>query len=297
MKSKAQKRNERKRRNDKKYALLSRTPYSLRTGVQTLGPGRTLSRVTLNYIFVPTENAHMGIFSVMQDAFETEEFERFTNEFTWFKVLGIKVIVPPRIDVSQSLLQNGRLAIDWTDNTTAEDLLADDGAKEFFAYSTRPVTFKFAPPNVTLRGQTGQYMNYCEWNSIDQLINAPGLFKVTSLFTIRFTVEVLVAFRGNQKQKETDPNIAILVKDKIKYKVKNLKELTQLLKVDKSEEIVEEDSGEEDFLKEEDKKEEKKEEKNVEEKEEKKEENKEVIGKVLKKKGKNYYFEHKPVKG
>jgi hypothetical protein len=241
--------------------MLNRTPYSLRTGVQTLGPGRTLSRITLNYIFIPTENTHMGIFSVMQDAFETEEFERFTNEFTWFKVLGIKVIVPPRMDNSNTLLQNGRLAIDWTDNTTAEDLLADDGAKEFFAYSTRPVTFKFAPPNVTLRGQTGQYMNYCEWNSIDQLINAPGLFKVTTLFTIRFTIEVLVAFRGNQKQKETDPNFAIVLKDNVIHKIKKANELTQLLKVDRVEEKKEEkeeeekqeeeeDSGEEDFLKE-----------------------------------------------
>lgn len=271
--------------------MLNRTPYSLRTGVQTLGPGSTVSRITLNYVFIPTENTHMGVFSVMQDAFETEEFERFTNEFTWFKVLGIKVIVPPRMDNSQSLLQNGRLAVDWTDNTTAEDILADDGAKEFFAYSTRPVTFRFAPPNVTLRGQTGQYMNYCEWNSIDQLISAPGLFKVTTLFTVRFTVEVVVVFRGNQKQKETEPNLAIVLKDNVKHKVKRMSELTTLLRVDNSgnkekkiqeeEEEEEEDSGEEDFLREEKEEEKKEEEKvNVKEEEKKEVEKKEQVNKT-----------------
>jgi hypothetical protein len=249
--------------------------------------------VTLNLVFVPEGNIYYTVFNIFSYLVQNTEFERFVTDFRYFRIPGVKVIVPPRLSTNPDItvMQPGRLTIDWADEQD-EDLLGDDGSKEIFAYSTKPVTFKFSSPNAILRTETNNLpYNYKEWTPCIQISDPmPGYLKVTSWFTIRLTVEIIVEFRGNQTNRTDNTLFVHRGKKEVILKGKDTQEFLKSLNTKASkanEEEEEEDSGESDFLQsegkdsnlalgaEEDVKEEMIEEKKEGKKEEKKEEKKE----------------------
>jgi hypothetical protein len=134
----------------------------------------------------------------MKDAFEQNEFERNAGSFNFCRVLGVKVIIPPRFFMEPNYEPNGRLCLDWTSSVN-ENESNSDSAKEFFQYSTRPRVFKFIPPNSNLQSGA-RYINYRQWwsmNNISGYIPA-GWLKITCSFTFNFTVEVIVQFKGSK---------------------------------------------------------------------------------------------------
>lgn len=179
------------------FGLLNSRPFSLRTSPVSLGPGEALSRVTNRYQFSATEEASANI-NVMYDVFTNAEFESKTILFRFFKIVGLKVIVPPRLNTDQAQLPTARLMVDWA-NGTAENISLDDGAKEIFPYSTTPRVYRFKSPDVLIKAPTGLfYVNYSNWMPSNQTTGfvPPGYIKITGSFAFNFTVETLVLFKG-----------------------------------------------------------------------------------------------------
>jgi hypothetical protein len=145
----------------------------------------------------------------MEQVQDNVEFERFTTIFKFFKVMGVKIIFPPRIrnESDYDVLLNGRITIDWANNLE-ENLQGDDGSKEFTAYSTRSRVYRFKPPNSILYNTTRDYsVNYTEWTPIEQIGRLPGYLKLTTNFRAQFIVETVIAFRGNQTNRSSDTKI------------------------------------------------------------------------------------------
>lgn len=192
-----------KKGNNKKQARRRRrnpinsTAYALKTAPICMGPGTTMVRVTSTYQYVATQ-AGSVVQPIMKDAFEEAEFERNAVSFNFCRVIGVKVIIPPRFILEPDYKPNGRLCLDWTSSVT-ENESNSDSAKEFFQYSTRPRVFKFLPPNSNLQSGA-RWINYRQWwsmNNISGFVPA-GWLKITCAFTFNFTVEVLVQFKGSK---------------------------------------------------------------------------------------------------
>jgi len=136
----------------------------------------------------------------MLDTYRNGEFERNVPLYRYFKIIGFKVIIPPRLNTDNTQLPNARITIDWADGT-GENIIQDDGSKEISAYSTRTKVFKFKPPNLLIKPAVGNLMiNYSDWmptNMVEGFV-PPGYFKAASAFTFNFTIETVVAFRGSQ---------------------------------------------------------------------------------------------------
>jgi hypothetical protein len=136
----------------------------------------------------------------MLDTFQNAEFERNLPLFRYFKIIGMKVIIPPRLNTDNVQLPNARISMDWADGT-GENIQQDDSSKEITAYSTRTKVYKFKPPNLLIKSAAGnQFLNYSEWMPTNQTAGyvPPGYFKITTAFTFNMTIEVLVMFRGSQ---------------------------------------------------------------------------------------------------
>jgi len=163
----------------------------------TYGPGRTTARVT-NYINFQTDSQVNGVIDHMAIVSNSEEFERHVTNFKYFRIIGVKVIVPQRQADTFSVPIPGRITYDWVSNVE-ENVLADDGGKEISNYQTGYRTYRFAPPNMIIQGQNGTY-NYKNWNSTNYAVNLPGWLKISAAFSFNLVVETYVEFRGNQTQ-------------------------------------------------------------------------------------------------
>lgn len=178
--------------------MLNNKPYTLRQGVVTLGPGTTISRVTLRYNYTPQQDTST-VTSFMQEVKASQEYSRYINVFHYYKVIGVKIIIPPRIAEYTQNDVTGRIAVDWS-SRAVEDISMDDSAKEIAAYSTRYQVYRFAPPNAMLSDSFEKRINYKDWISTNDQIVLPGSLKITSNFKFAFTVEVILIFKGNQTE-------------------------------------------------------------------------------------------------
>jgi hypothetical protein len=197
MKGKQIKNRNKNKRNRRGRGVINSTAYALKTAPICLGPGSTMVRITSTYQYV-AQQAGSVVQPIMKDAFEQNEFERNATVFNFCRVLGVKVIIPPRFFMEPEYFPNGRLCLDWTSSVN-ENESNSDSAKEFFQYSTRPRVFKFLPPNSNLQSGA-RYINYRQWwsmNNISGYVPA-GWLKITCSFTFNFTVEVIVQFKGSK---------------------------------------------------------------------------------------------------
>lgn len=185
--------------------MLNARPYTLRQGIVTLGPGTTISRVTLRYDYT----AQQGISTVTQfmvQAKQSVEFQKQVQLYHYWKLIGVKIIIPPRIAEFRSQDNTARISVDWT-NTNAEDVTLDDSAKEVAAYSTKYQVYRFAPPNALLIDSDERRINYKDWITVNDPIVPPGVLKISSNFNFTMVLEVMIIFKGNQTE---------IVNDKIK---------------------------------------------------------------------------------
>lgn len=175
----------------------------------------------------------------MQASAYAQEFERNLPIYRYFKVIGHKVIVPPRLNTDNSQLPSARISLDWADGT-GENVIQDDGSKEIPAYSTRNHVFRFKAPDVLIKAPTGNYyFNYANWLPSNQTSGfvPPGYIKISSAFTFNYTVETLIAFKGSQTQ--TASTVKII-------KMKRLEEIKEDEKEQEKDEEKEEDKEEND---------------------------------------------------
>lgn len=164
-----------------------------------MGPGSTLARVTIRFEYIPGET-NSAVINLMQYIVNDVEYERFITTFKFWRLEGIKIILPPRMVNSGAYTTTGRIGIDWNNNVL-EDILGDDSSKEVTNYQTRNVVYKFKPPNARLLCENGTPINYREWQATNIDLGStvpPGYIKVTCNWSFAFVVEALVKFRGNQ---------------------------------------------------------------------------------------------------
>jgi hypothetical protein len=177
---------------------MNRQPITNSSSLQTFGPGNTVCRVT-NYVkFVPNDNSMThGTIELMKLMAQSTEFESYVTRFRYFKIIGVKVIVQPRLTYEISPLLPSRLTIDWA-NMSDENILADDSAKQIMYYNTRPKVYRFRSPKIIVtRGGTAY--NLGGWNYTGISLNyLPGYLKISSEFPLNLTCETIVVFRGNQ---------------------------------------------------------------------------------------------------
>lgn len=229
---------------------MNRQPNTTSSALQTFGPGTTTCRVT-NYVkFTPTENAMThGTIELMKLMAQTVEFESYVTRFKFFKIIGVKVIIQPRLTYELEPLVPARIMIDWT-NQVDENILADDGAKQVMYYNTRPKIYRFKSPNVVVtKGGTAYSLGGWMHTGIN-LNNLPGYLKISSEFPINLTCETVVVFRGNQT--DINPQSQIIrfeggkVIDEKDKKLEDEKEdEVREEKVDKLRKIIEEGKDEE----------------------------------------------------
>lgn len=237
----------RRRRKRTMYSMLNSKPYTLRQGIVTLGPGTTVSRITLIYNYTP-EAPFSAVVNIMQDAQTEEEFTRYVNLFHYYKLIGLKLIIPPRIAEYTQDDITGRIAVDWT-SQSVENVIRDDSAKEIAAYSTRYQVYRFAPPNVTLSDNINKRINYKDWISTKDQITLPGSLKITSNFKFKFTIEVIMIFKGNQTErtlsiKEIGGQVNMLsLKEEVKEDKKNEKKKDDSIEEVKNDEEIKEEKS------------------------------------------------------
>ncbi|MBS7551901.1 hypothetical protein KII05_10750, partial [Weissella confusa] len=191
--NKFKKNNLRRRRN-----LINRQPVTNSSSLQTFGPGSTVCRVT-NYVqFVPTDNTMThGTIDIIKLMAQSTEFESYVTRFRFFKIVGVKIIIQPRLTYELSPLLPARLTIDWASELN-ENILADDGAKQVMYYNTRPKVYRFRSPKIIVT-RSGTAYNLGGWMHTGiNLNNLPGFLKISSEFPLNLTCETIVVFRGNQ---------------------------------------------------------------------------------------------------
>jgi hypothetical protein len=205
--------------------MLKSLPYTIRQNVIKLGPGSTLSRVTLRYLYIPGEVGSSSL-NMMYSVVHSEEFQRNLPLYRYWKLIGIKIIINPRVTQTTSNDLSGRITVDW-DNEAIENILSDDSSKDIPSYSTRYRIYKFMPPDVMLTGLNGKRINYNNWISTnDDLQNAvpPGYIKISCNWDFNFSLEAMILWKGNQTSYTADT-----------YKILN----NQVIKMGKEEEKLE----------------------------------------------------------
>lgn len=194
----------RMRRKNRKFRALTQLPYSLRTRPVGLGAGGSLTRITDKFSFTVETSGVLqnDVINHMYYVYSNQEFERYVGIYKYFKIIGVKIIVPPRNELSGEVVQTARIAYDWVTGVV-ENILSDDNAKEITSYQTRNKVFKFFPPNLLIKAPTGSnYVNYNSWLPMSQISGfvPPGYIKISSEFAFDFTVETIVKFRGCETQ-------------------------------------------------------------------------------------------------
>jgi len=187
-----------KKRNNKRRGIMYNQPKVISGVTQTFGPGSTVCRVT-NYVhFVPTDDQMThGTIELMKLMAQTSEFESYVTRFKYYKIIGVKIIIQPRLTYELTPLLQSRITIDWTNNTN-ENILADDGSKEVNYYNTRPKVYRFRPPKMTIN-RYGNAYNLGGWTPTNIDLNyLPGWLKISSEFPLNLCTETIVIFRGNQ---------------------------------------------------------------------------------------------------
>jgi hypothetical protein len=177
---------------------MNRQPVTNSSSLQTFGPGNTVCRVT-NYVqFVPTDNAMThGTINIIKLMAQSVEFESYVTRFRFFKIVGVKIIIQPRLTYEINPLLPARLTIDWASEVN-ENILADDSAKQVMYYNTRPKVYRFRSPKIIVtRGGTAYNLGGWMHTGIN-LNNLPGFLKISSEFPLNLTCETIVVFRGNQ---------------------------------------------------------------------------------------------------
>jgi hypothetical protein len=229
--------------------MLKTKPYTLKEGVATMGPGTTTSRVTLRYKYEAPEGDSAVVY-MMNAMFNNQEFERNITLFKYWKLIGVKIIIQPRVNENQGNDPTGRITIDWN-NDLVENILADDGSKEIAPYSTRYQVYRYAPPDALLTAANGKRINYANWiaaNDGFQDTLAPGYLKITSTWQFSFVVELIVLWKGNQTHLAVEAIKKIVVPKEKKEDVVKMKEEEKDKKIEeeenKEEEIEEEDEKE-----------------------------------------------------
>jgi hypothetical protein len=206
-----------------------------------LGPGKFIARVTNNFQVVNSDKtiSHYNQ-NIMYEVFNNVEFERNLSLYHYFKIIGHKIIIPPRLNTDNSQLPSARISVDWTDGT-GENIIQDDGSKEISAYSTKTHIFRFKSPNVLIKAPTGSYyFNYSEWLPTNQTSGfvPPGYIKVSSAFTFNYTVETLVIFKGSQTNNAANK---IIKMNEINKEIKEDEKEEEIDKISKIEEEVKEE--------------------------------------------------------
>jgi hypothetical protein len=238
-----------KRKKNGRKSILNRRPANLSTRIQSFGPGTTVSRVT-NYVEFnvdPIGVMSHAVIDHMVTMAQTEEFERNVNIFKYFKIIGIKIIIQPRLTYEISPMLQGRITYDWT-SPLLENILADDGSKEVTVYSTKNTIYKFKPVNAAITSNNYTY-NYKDWlptMNANILTYLPGWIKISSSFPFYFCVETIVAFKGNQTQVNANNNKVIKIKGmKLNHEEEKEEDLKENVEeVEFEEEIKEEKKGE-----------------------------------------------------
>lgn len=234
--------------------MLASKPYCLKNTIETMGPGKTTVRVTEKYQTDGiTENS---VVNLMQNIFNNNEFERNLTIFNYFRVRGIKIILHPNIKLGSFL--SGRMSMNWSSDLL-ENVMNDDGSKEFGNYLTNYKIFRFRPPNANLFLQNGRVINYRVWTPTNFNLSSsipPGYLKISAHFQFSFTVECIVDFKGSQT--EIIPNRIIkgdkiITENKSKYRTEKplitapMKSDYQVIKEDKDEEDFSGSASEEDI--------------------------------------------------
>lgn len=193
----------RKQRRRRRNPIYKR-PYILKQGVQTLGIGGTTYR--FEQFFNVTvqagsyQNSSYGIIGALNGNLE---FQGIAQNYKYFKILGVKVVLPPQPTVGNSTIYRaGRIAMDWND-LAEEELMINDSAKVIPFYSVRNTIYTFRPPNMNLRTVVGdsRIYNYREFIPLNYISgNMPGWLKGTFPFNIKFHTEIIVLFKTNETQ-------------------------------------------------------------------------------------------------
>lgn len=181
---------------------MNRQPYETSSRVQTMGPGGTTARVTLRFEYIASEEGS-AVVNFMQYMISDVEFERFLPTFKYWKMRGIKLIIPPRLVATNTYSINsapGRIALDWNSDFL-ENIAGDDSAKQITSYNSKNKIYKFKPPNALLQCANGKQINLREWISTNtdlQNTIPPGFIKITAPWSFFFIIEAIIKFRGNQ---------------------------------------------------------------------------------------------------
>jgi hypothetical protein len=182
-----------------KFRRVARKPYALKEAPVLLGPGSTIARVTINYEYQPGET-NVGVVNLIQNMVNNTEFERNLPLYKFWKLEGVKIIIPPRLDTFNGTVPTARIGVDWN-NDLIENIRQDDSSKEFSGYQTRMKVFRYIAPNALLSASNGKTVNYGDWVATNydlQNTIPPGFIKIYSTFNFFFTVECIVLFKGSQ---------------------------------------------------------------------------------------------------
>jgi hypothetical protein len=138
----------------------------------------------------------------LADVLNTTEFNRSAACYSWYKIIGIRVMFPALN--SSNVNSSFFMKLEWDRVPAEHQMLAfDDNTKIVPMLTSRNLTFKYFPPNVNIYTPTAVF-NPAEFNSTVnmpfprvphlQLQTAnPGATAVER----NFMVEVLVVFRGS----------------------------------------------------------------------------------------------------
>jgi len=195
-----------KRRKSRRSSTKSVVPQVQRTP-QRLGIGTTEARVTR--VIQVTANS-TTTYSLLSNAFESYEFSRQAEDYSFFRVKCINVIQHPVnvVDVDGQVW----MYMDWLndDNLSLTTLGTCDNAKLLSYNLVKPLIYTFLPPNARLRYSTTENdltsadlpLNYREWIPAAQMLArpAPGWLQFMNVGNkpITVTVDVVLLFKGSK---------------------------------------------------------------------------------------------------
>jgi hypothetical protein len=174
---------------------------------QRLGIGTTEARVT-RVIQVPANSTTS--YSLLSNVFESYEFSRQAEDYSFFRVKCINLIQHPVnvVDVDGQVW----VYMDWLndENLSLNTLGTCDNAKLLSYNLVKPLVYTFLPPNARLRYSITENdltsadlpLNYREWIPAAQMLArpAPGWLQFMNVGNkpITVTVDVVLLFKGSK---------------------------------------------------------------------------------------------------
>lgn len=171
------------------------TPQEKRN-VQHYGVGRTFA--TIDETLYVTAETGIGARNIINIAVTSDEFLRYKLDYTYFKILNIKITISSNIIGSGS---NGfnYIKMNWDSASTEEEpqLPKDDNAKIFSNYRTKNIVFTFVPPNATINFD-GYAYNYFDFMLTRDSTNLRSTLWYTRSVPYEMKISINMLFVGAQ---------------------------------------------------------------------------------------------------